>query len=239
MKRTAESDKPTDGPSSSGRTHAKRPKSSQACSSCRKHKTRCELLEGPSDGPYRCHRCKVLNISCSFESSDFAPPLQVRSPSPPPYLPHPRYGVEPPRIPPHTNSTVTSPNVVTPGSAATPAPVDENLIKLEDLFPLPPNAPWGLVKVPGGFDWTATPMLAMQNITTNRVTQSSDDSASADLRASLANILSPDNTKSLLHMCVSCASRALISADTNPLVLSQNTALGSICNQSREAAACC
>jgi hypothetical protein len=47
---------------------AKRSKTSQACASCRKHKTRCELPAEPGVG--RCHRCDVLQVACSFEGTD-------------------------------------------------------------------------------------------------------------------------------------------------------------------------
>ena len=190
MKRTADTDKVTDGASSSARNAAKRTKSSQACSSCRKHKTRCELLDSPSEGPYRCHRCRVLNISCSFESSDFAPPLQhVSQSSPGSSFPSARaqYISEPARIsPPNISHSLTS------GSEK------RITIKMEDLLPLPPK-PWGFVKVPGGFDWTAAPMLAMQNITTNR-TQLDSDQSIGDINVSLGRILSPDTVQSLLNM---------------------------------------
>ena len=187
MKRTADTDNSTDPASSSSRIQGKRPKSSQACSSCRKHKTRCELLDNPSEGPYRCHRCKVLNISCSFESSEFAPPLQQQSPSPTPFFPRPTYMTSSSRIsPPNiSNNGVTQEN-------------DTRSVKLEDLLPLPPK-PWGFVKIPGGFDWSTTPMLAMQGITTSRP-QLDEDQLISDVNASLANILSADRVSSLLNM---------------------------------------
>ncbi|KDQ29675.1 hypothetical protein PLEOSDRAFT_1103686 [Pleurotus ostreatus PC15] len=50
----------------------KRPKASRACATCRKTKSRCELLDvapGPN-GRLQCHRCKVLDIECSFHNSD-------------------------------------------------------------------------------------------------------------------------------------------------------------------------
>jgi hypothetical protein len=46
----------------------KRAKTSQACASCRKHKTRCEVSSDPKSS--RCHRCNVLNMACSFEGQD-------------------------------------------------------------------------------------------------------------------------------------------------------------------------
>jgi hypothetical protein len=184
MKRATDTDETPESTFTSGRNQ-KRPKSSQACSSCRKHKTRCELLNGPSEGPYRCHRCKVLNISCSFESSDFVPPRQ-QSPSPTLLPPRPAFLTPPSRIsPPNISNTVTPEN-------------DTQNVKLEDLLPLPPK-PWGFVKVPGGFDWSSTPMLAMQGITTIRP-QLDEDQLIDDVNASLANILSPERVNSLLDM---------------------------------------
>ncbi|KAJ7101937.1 hypothetical protein C8R44DRAFT_746970 [Mycena epipterygia] len=40
----------------------------QACASCRKSKTRCEILE-PNESLVQCHRCKVLALECSYEQS--------------------------------------------------------------------------------------------------------------------------------------------------------------------------
>ncbi|KAL4256547.1 Protease transcriptional activator prtT [Pleurotus pulmonarius] len=50
----------------------KRPKASRACATCRKTKSRCELLGvAPGvNGRLQCHRCKVLDIECSFHNSD-------------------------------------------------------------------------------------------------------------------------------------------------------------------------
>ncbi|KAJ6488339.1 hypothetical protein DFH09DRAFT_1377675 [Mycena vulgaris] len=48
------------------RTTKRGAKPTHACTSCRKHKTRCEILD-PSMSPVRCHRCKVLSVECSYE----------------------------------------------------------------------------------------------------------------------------------------------------------------------------
>ncbi|THV08147.1 hypothetical protein K435DRAFT_771725 [Dendrothele bispora CBS 962.96] len=48
----------------------KRQKTSQACNSCRKSKTRCEILEDREKGTLRCHRCKVLGVHCSYQDMD-------------------------------------------------------------------------------------------------------------------------------------------------------------------------
>ncbi|KAH8824943.1 hypothetical protein DL96DRAFT_1611340 [Flagelloscypha sp. PMI_526] len=94
---TAASD---DEPSSSAPKvqKAKRPKTNQACSSCRKHKTRCEVLDTAAI-PYRCHRCRVLNVRCSYEEMEHPPGI-------PPDLPQP--------------SRSPLPNLQTPAHPSTP-----------------------------------------------------------------------------------------------------------------------
>lgn len=188
MKRSAETNNFTDGlgSSASGRNHVKRPKSSQACSSCRKHKTRCEVLDASISTPYRCHRCKVLNISCSFESSDLTP---LRDPTPAPSTSTSQYQATYSHEPERPLALRQSDSPLSHNQSAKP----------EDLFPLPlNNTPWGFVRVPGGFDWTATPMLAMQKFTSR--SQLGDDPAVLDVAASLSRILSPARITSLLNM---------------------------------------
>lgn len=67
MKRPHDANTDEAGPSSS-RTKAKKSKSLPACASCRRSKTRCELLD-PSQDPVRCHRCEVLDTKCSYEGT--------------------------------------------------------------------------------------------------------------------------------------------------------------------------
>ncbi|KAF7354028.1 hypothetical protein MVEN_01089600 [Mycena venus] len=59
----------------------KRAKTIQACASCRKHKTRCEILDH-SASPVRCHRCKVLSVECSYEQTQ-KPATSQPPPKPP------------------------------------------------------------------------------------------------------------------------------------------------------------
>ncbi|KAJ7178044.1 hypothetical protein C8R46DRAFT_668922 [Mycena filopes] len=68
----------------SARTGTKKAKSIQACHSCKKHKTRCEILD-PSKSPVRCHRCQVLTIACSYEGT--IPPTASTSKHPLPSIP--------------------------------------------------------------------------------------------------------------------------------------------------------
>ncbi|KAI3610386.1 hypothetical protein WG66_006777 [Moniliophthora roreri] len=41
-----------------------------ACSNCRRQKTRCEVLEVKNQATVRCHRCKTLDLTCSYEDMD-------------------------------------------------------------------------------------------------------------------------------------------------------------------------
>ncbi|KAF7360253.1 hypothetical protein MVEN_00754200 [Mycena venus] len=58
----------------------RRSKGIQACTSCRKNKTRCEILD-TTTSPVQCHRCKVIGIHCSYEET--LAPTVPESPSPP------------------------------------------------------------------------------------------------------------------------------------------------------------
>ncbi|KAI0268225.1 hypothetical protein BC834DRAFT_868467 [Gloeopeniophorella convolvens] len=150
MKRSRDDSSNTPSPSDSNaskRPPPKRAKASQACTSCRKHKTRCELLES-SSYLSRCHRCEVLSISCSFETN--APPNLVADNSP---LTKVRRHIlktilsapEPPRQPEDCTEPTQSEIL---GSAPRP-----NI-----------TSPWEFLRVPGIPDWTATPMLAMMTL---------------------------------------------------------------------------
>jgi hypothetical protein len=51
----------------------KRAKQTKSCATCRKAKTRCEILDQiSSDAPVQCHRCKVIKVHCSFSDVDKA-----------------------------------------------------------------------------------------------------------------------------------------------------------------------
>ncbi|KAF9044583.1 hypothetical protein BDZ89DRAFT_1127982 [Hymenopellis radicata] len=73
-------------PSSSLKATRPRKSKVQACSTCRKQKARCEVLETNSAGVRKCHRCTVLKAPCSFESdtpSTLPPPTPPSAESPP------------------------------------------------------------------------------------------------------------------------------------------------------------
>ncbi|KAJ6588290.1 hypothetical protein B0H19DRAFT_1098634 [Mycena capillaripes] len=202
----------------------KRTKASQACSQCRKQKSRCEILDvhPPSGGPVtiRCHRCKVLGVVCSFETSDlihFAPktsqtPTETSPASsgdhltPTPVTPE-NYGslntlaaVASSRPNAETAALTTSsippqrsrPNagIVPPTSSFIPP---QRGMLPEDLVPTATTPVWGSVS---RVDWTATPMLAIQELL--RLPSSAGLQLPAVGR--LSDILSPPEVTSLLEI---------------------------------------
>ncbi|KAH8834754.1 hypothetical protein DL96DRAFT_1975 [Flagelloscypha sp. PMI_526] len=62
-------DSPTSRPEPQFKPGPKRPKSSQACLSCRKQKTRCEMINEDEKFLGKCHRCLTLNQPCSLEAT--------------------------------------------------------------------------------------------------------------------------------------------------------------------------
>ncbi|KAJ3841856.1 hypothetical protein F5878DRAFT_439046 [Lentinula raphanica] len=171
---------------------AKRSKASQACTSCRKHKSRCELLEFPSSSQgITCHRCKILNIQCSFESSNIihlpssqshpetsrailvnsssasnsASPSESSPfcpPLPPNQLPSPTPSVSEQSSPRHYYETISSSRTTT-------------IKEVRDLRPediVSDEVPWGPGGGQGGFDWTAAPILAIHELASKSYSQS-------------------------------------------------------------------
>ncbi|KAJ7845911.1 hypothetical protein B0H13DRAFT_1730930 [Mycena leptocephala] len=150
-------------PSSNENPPPKRSKASQACASCRRQKSRCEILDvRPAPGApvtIRCHRCKVLGVQCSFETSDlihFAPKT--------------------------TSQTPPDASAASSGERMTFNSIPGQFgMSPEDLVPTPTTPIWGSVS---RVDWTATPMLAIQEL------------------VRLSDILSPPEITSLLEMFV-------------------------------------
>ncbi|KAJ4479106.1 hypothetical protein J3R30DRAFT_3289341 [Lentinula aciculospora] len=168
--------------SSSYNKPAKRSKASQACQSCRKFKTRCELLEFPSPSQgITCHRCKILNIQCSFESSNIIhlPSSQSHPETSRAILlnsasasgsasPSESNSFCPPPLPPNQLPSPTP-------SASEPSPRHYhdasinygNVQQVRDLRPedlVSDEIPWGSCSAQGGFDWTAAPILAIHEL---------------------------------------------------------------------------
>lgn len=209
----------------------KRTKASQACSSCRKQKSRCEILDisRPPGAPasIRCHRCKVLGVECSFETSDlihfFPQTLSHTSPSassPSSSAPAPSPSQSEPSPVPvgesygglNTLANVASsrPNVMeAPVNPIRINPIRNQYGMLpEDLVPTATTPVWGCVS---RVDWTATPMLAIQELIRCPRTQDSDPQLPSGSR--LSDILSPPEISSMLEMFVLCKSYAYVPID--------------------------
>ncbi|KAK7019506.1 hypothetical protein R3P38DRAFT_1247236 [Favolaschia claudopus] len=211
-------------PSSSERP-TKRTKASQACTLCRRQKSRCEILDRAAPGvqfTVRCHRCKVLGLECSFETSDLIhfnntnnanPPSTSASASPGASASSPAQSLghsQSASTPSSDHSSpinsssyaaTTAPNarfgadqlggLSTLASVASSRPVEPSLVPLhppplpspssssptvplnvvsgasqygmspQDLIPTATTPVWGTIL---RVDWTATPMLAMQEL---------------------------------------------------------------------------
>ncbi|EIW76212.1 hypothetical protein CONPUDRAFT_168789 [Coniophora puteana RWD-64-598 SS2] len=217
-------------PSSAAPTQPKRPKAAQACLSCRKHKTRCEMLEGDNSGSH-CHRCKVLSLPCSFDATN-ATPASAASDSAstsallPPQTTHTqdrastttyRSGSKSanqsasPYDPPSTGkkSDTAMEDVITPRSERGWMPrqepyefketPDTNEVEFTDPAKLLPerHRPWGFLKLPGGFDGTMVPMLAMQALTRAGPWQEPTDDS---FEQPLLRILGRDQVQSLCDL---------------------------------------
>ncbi|KAH7931166.1 hypothetical protein BV22DRAFT_998664 [Leucogyrophana mollusca] len=193
---------------------AKRAKAAQACLSCRKHKTRCEMLDGDNSGS-QCHRCKVLSLPCSFE--DGAAPSTERVvasssrslayPSCIPAAPTDRRTSLPNKVQdiamddpasllrsPRTWDGTTPPSdQLQPFRPQAHEADGVDLLDPERLLPVR-HRPWGFLKLPGGFDGTMVPMLAMQALTR---AGSGEESSYVTVEQSLLHILGRDQVKYL------------------------------------------
>ncbi|KAJ6463943.1 hypothetical protein C8R45DRAFT_1024662 [Mycena sanguinolenta] len=183
------------GPSSENPT-PKRTKTSQACAACRKQKSRCEIL----DGSQRCHRCKVLNIDCSFENPHLIPV---------------------PRPTPHTSSTPQTQSTASPASSgsgygpenhsglSTLAAVASSRSNVEGASAVQslPVRPEGLPVVPAAtapgwgsvsrVGWNTTPMLAFQELAR---CPRCEAGVQPPIVERLPDILSPSEISSLLQI---------------------------------------
>ncbi|KAJ4479099.1 hypothetical protein J3R30DRAFT_3289733 [Lentinula aciculospora] len=151
MKR--QTDSTSSGPSSASSGRAmKRTKSVQACAKCRLNKTRCEVLDSVNQPVIRCHRCKVLEVECSYQTMD-------RS----------LFEVARTTIKGDEHSERHDRNLdVLSGYSGTPTPRDapgsSNASLPTDLFPNRPHLLWDFLRTPqGSLDWTA-PLQAMQEL---------------------------------------------------------------------------
>ncbi|KAJ6558059.1 hypothetical protein B0H19DRAFT_127431 [Mycena capillaripes] len=148
-----------------------------ACLSCKKNKTRCELLD-TTTSPVQCHRCQVIGIHCSYEET-----LVAAVPESPPEPPAPR-------VNPASNSN-TAPQTFRPRP------------EISFQYKMPPtDRMWEFVsKDHEPIDWSA-PMLAIQNLArlppiTNPTNLAS---SSSPRETSLANILDQVQIRYLLEI---------------------------------------
>ncbi|KAJ6591026.1 hypothetical protein DFH09DRAFT_1138355 [Mycena vulgaris] len=179
----------------------KRTKTSQACASCRRQKSRCEILDVPGAGSsssavaIRCHRCKVLGVECSFETSDlihFLPktPAQTSPPAASPRV----AALAGPSPPESYGGLNTLAAVASSRPNAEPVPVNPMAMLPEDLVPTATTPIWGCIN---RVDWTATPMLAIQELVRCPRTDAGLEIASG---GRLEDILSPPEITSLLEI---------------------------------------
>lgn len=192
---------------------AKRAKAAQACLSCRKHKTRCEMLDGDNSGA-QCHRCKVLSLSCSFEdgSRSSSAPSSARDQQPTPAQPNiDRRSSAPLSKKPqdvtmddtrrHHKVWGDTPTDTLPPFRPPPRNVEEvELLHPERLLP-EKQSPWGFLKLPGGFESTMVPMLAIHALT--RSGTNTAESSRTKVDQTLLHVLGREQVKYLVDMCVS------------------------------------
>jgi hypothetical protein len=176
------SDTPGNNDPSTTRPPAKRPKTSQACTSCRKHKTRCELLDSASRS--RCHRCDVLSITCSFETN--APKTQAADYSASPVAVFRQRILNAILSTPQSNSDKCLEQ--TPSDAQCP------------FAPPTGTCAWDFLKVPGIPDWSATPMLAM--LTLSKMARVEQLMTQPVSNLTFAEILTSDQRHYLLRLYV-------------------------------------
>lgn len=171
----------SDDPSTT-RPHAKRPKTSQACTSCRKHKTRCELLDSASRS--RCHRCDVLSITCSFETN--APPARAAECSSPAAAFRQRL----------LNAILSTPPPRNSDECLEQTPSDAPCSSTRSTA----TSPWEVLKVPGIPDWSATPMLAM--LTLSKMARTMQPMIQPVSNLTFTEVLTGDQRRYLLRLCV-------------------------------------
>ncbi|KAJ7481454.1 hypothetical protein FB451DRAFT_129074 [Mycena latifolia] len=185
----------------------KRTKASQACTLCRRQKSRCEILDvrtQPGAVTIRCHRCKVLGVECSFETSDMIHFLPKPTPQASPAAASPGTVAEssagsPPEIYGGLNTLATvassrqNAEAVPVNSIPSSIPTRSGMM-LEDLIPTTTTPIWGSVN---RVDWTAAPMLAIQELVRCPRSESGLQIANT---GRLADILSPREIMSLLEI---------------------------------------
>ncbi|KAJ3929259.1 MAG: hypothetical protein NXY57DRAFT_433790 [Lentinula lateritia] len=171
------------GPSASPIKTTKLPrktKSIQACNSCRKHKTRCEILDGVEQPLIRCHRCKVLGVDCSYQTMERTL-FETAFPPKPENAPAATCG---------SRSDITTPPTISHASHAS--------IPHNDIFPNLPHQIWSFLRLPRGtLDWTA-PLEAIQQLMKHVLGTHDRPPPPPIPNDSLEAILSPDQIDHLI-----------------------------------------
>lgn len=175
------------------------------------------MLDGDNSGA-QCHRCKVLSLPCSFEENG-APSSDRAGPSRPVHTPDIRSMRERedrrPSLalsqkshdipmddsrahtgPSYSRNWDSSSNTLPPFSRSQPQEEEVDLLDPQRLLP-ERHKPWGFLKLPGGFDGTMVPMLAMQALTR---AGSVDDSSRNKVDQSLLHILGREQIEYLTDM---------------------------------------
>ncbi|KAI9513363.1 hypothetical protein F5148DRAFT_972145 [Russula earlei] len=165
------------------RPPAKRVKAGQACTSCRKHKTRCEWI-GSASYLSRCHRCDVLSISCSFETN--VPTFKAVDESP--------VTIARQRI----LKTILSAPQSSPDECLEQTQSEMEMAGSNPRTSATPTSPWEFLKVPGIPDWTATPMLAM--LTLSKMACKVQPTIQPMTNLALADVLTGDERRHLLNI---------------------------------------
>jgi hypothetical protein len=199
MKRQREnaSSGPSEASASSGRS-VKRAKSVQACASCRKHKTRCEILDIIDQQAIRCHRCKVLDQDCSYQEMDrsifenLRPSTVAAAKEPESRSQSVRHEVQLEMIPGYSG-TPTPANA--PGSSNASLPTD--------IFPNKPHLLWDFIRAPhASLDWS-TPLHTIGELVKQTLASSETHTYPPPPRIpndSLDSILLPDQILYLTTM---------------------------------------
>jgi len=174
------------------------------------------MLDGDNSGA-QCHRCKVLTLPCSFEENGIPSTDRTGPSSRPPHTPDMRPIREREDRRPSLTTSPKTHDIPMDGSRAhagpsyprnwdpsslppfhRPHPQEEEVDLLDPERLLPErHKPWGFLKLPGGFDGTMVPMLAMQALTR---AGSIDDSSRSKVDQSLLHILGMEQIKYLTDM---------------------------------------
>jgi hypothetical protein len=183
--------------------------SRHSCATCRKHKTRCEILEhAPADGILKCHRCIAVKIHCSYSDVD-------RHLVPPPEQPsvcmqQPQQTSFSQQASASSNSSGTSTKSLESDipfiSQIRPLGVEESVpYPALDSLPLEaeakPDIPklWKFLDPPMSLNWRA-PVACLHEITKVPYSPSSSDSSSVSAASSIDDILSHQERQYLLDL---------------------------------------